>query len=66
MEEKTEQVGVMGDLYGIATSVTVFLGEEGDDSDPTIDFAEETCQKPTQVRVSDFRKLNLLPPGDFC
>ncbi len=30
--EKTDQVGVVRDLYGIATSVVVFLGEESDDT----------------------------------
>ena len=38
--EKTDQVGIMGDLYRIATSVIVFLSEESDDSDLAIDFAE--------------------------
>jgi hypothetical protein len=60
------QVGMMGDLYGLATSVTVFLGEEGDGSGHAIDFTEETYQKTIHVRVSDFGKLNLPPPGDFC
>ena len=31
---------MMGDLYGIATSVIVFLGEESEESDLAIDFAE--------------------------
>jgi Heterokaryon incompatibility protein (HET) len=39
--KKTDQVGIMGDLYGIATSVIVFLSEESDDSDLAIDFAEK-------------------------
>jgi hypothetical protein len=34
--KKTNQVGIMGNLYGIATSVIVFLSEESDDSDLAI------------------------------
>jgi hypothetical protein len=63
---------MMGDLYGIATSVIVFLGEESDDSDLAIDFAENLTRLlqnlPTDyhVCISDFDELNLPPPDDFC
>jgi hypothetical protein len=63
---------MIGDLYGIATNVIVFLSEESDDSDLAIDFAENITRLlqnlPTDyhVRISDFDELNLPPPDDFC
>lgn len=64
----------MGDLYGIATSLIVFLGEESDDSDlaDLLDFAENLTRLlqslPTDyhVCISDFDELNLPLPDYFC
>jgi hypothetical protein len=63
---------MMGDLYGIATSVIVFLGEESDESDLAIDFAENLTRllqnllTDYHVCISDFDELNLPLPDDFC
>jgi hypothetical protein len=49
---------MMGDLYGIATSVIVFLGEESDDSDLAIYFAENLTrllQTSRQTTMFAFR-----------
>jgi len=54
---------MMGDLYGIATSVIVFLGEESDDSDLAIDFAENLTRLlqnlPTDYHVTPARRFLL-------
>jgi hypothetical protein len=55
IEEKSDQVGMMDDLYGIATSAIVFLGEESDDNDLAIDFVENlTSLLQTSRRTTTF------------
>jgi hypothetical protein len=60
--KKTDQVGIMGDLYGIATSVIVFPSEESDDSDLAIDFAEKAPVNDSfNIRIGTHRMRRRNP-----
>ena len=71
--EKEMQVSMMNDIFGTADEVVVYLGEEADNSDLVVDFAEvvlkkllalQDSQPDVTIREEDLGKFGLPPVTD--
>lgn len=68
--EKQEQISMMGDIYGIATKVVAWLGEEADNSDLVPPFAQLLIdillplEETLRIEAEDLTRIGLPPPTD--